>query len=346
MIKKVGIAILGLGTVGTHVLKILLENENYFEKEFHIQISVHFVYVHDVHKKRNVSLEGITVTDHAEEIINSPQVNVCIECMGGSGTETAFDIIMRLIEKKKHVIMSSKKCLALHKNEIIEYVNRYNVQLRYDATVGGSIPICKVFQNLSGYDSIKKIYGIANATTNYILTLMNRTGMDYSRALEMAQKAGYAENNVSEDVDGWDALYKMCILLRFGAGIDVSADKIMPESLEAIPDMESEEPDCKIKQIFYAEQLADNRIRYYIGPAAVKKDTVLGGVEGQNNIIFVEHNYGGRRAYYGRGAGGKETAAIMVEDLLDAVYHDVRPKAAKKGVFAERMDCKVVREML
>ena len=351
MVMKVGIALLGLGTVGATVLEILRENETYFEKEFGVHICVYFVYVRDVHKKRTVSLDKITVTDDVEMIMNSPQVDVCIECMGGSGTEETFDIIMRMIEKRKHVIMSSKKCLALYKSEIIEKVNQYHVQLRYDATVGGSIPICKVFQNLSGYDPIHRMYGIANATTNYVLTLMQDKGMDYRTALEMAQKEGYAENNASDDVDGWDALYKMCILLRFGAGIDVVTDQIIPKGLEAIADIgletvtdsPSEKPEHKIKQIFYVEQLTDDKIGYYVGPITVKTDTVLGNVEGQNNIIFVKNKYGGLRAYYGKGAGGKETAAIMVEDLLDAIFNDIPVKAAKKCVHIEQMRLKELR---
>lgn len=336
--KKVGVAILGLGTVGSNVFKILLENQTYFEKEYEIQVDVCMVYVRDIYKKRAVSLEGVEVTDDIEKIIHNAKVDVCIECMGGNGTEATFDYIMRLIAAKKHVILSSKKCLALYKNEIIENVNKHEVQLRYDATVGGSIPICKVFQNLSGYDSVNKIYGIANATTNYILTLMKSEGISYDEALKMAKEAGYAENNASNDVDGWDALYKMCILLRFGAGIDVPVAQMKPQCLAEMSDILLEEPDASIKQIFYARSLSEDKIGYYVGPVAVKKNLILRDVEGQNNIIFVEHKYGGVRAYYGKGAGGRETAAIMVEDLFDAIWHDVKPKAVSRHVSVERIE--------
>lgn len=337
MMKEIGIALIGLGTVGSHVLKIICENEKYFQEEYNIHFRVHYVYVRDVHKKRNVSLEHITVTDDIEKIMNCTQVDICIECMGGSGTETTYDIIMRLLQKKKHIIMSSKKCLALYKNEIIDMVNKHNVQLRYDATVGGSIPICKVFQSLSGYDQVNKIYGIANATTNYILTLMCNEHLSYQDALDRAQKAGYAENDVSEDLDGWDALYKMCILLRFGVGIDVNPQQMIPYGLESLTNIFDEKSKEKVKQIFYAERTADNKIRYYVGPVIASKNSVIGDVEGKNNIIFVEHKYGGTRAYYGAGAGGEVTAAIMVEDLIDIIFHDVRLKAAKKCVQLEQI---------
>ncbi len=337
MIKEIGIAFIGLGTVGANVLKIIVENEKYFKEEYNIHFQVNFVYVRDVNKKRNVSLDNIIVTDNIEKIINSPQVDICIECMGGSGTEKTYDIVKRLIEKGKHIIMSSKKCLALYKNEIIDMVNSHNVQLRYDATVGGSIPICKVFQSLSGYDSINKILGIANATTNFILTLMCNEGLSYNEALEKAQKEGYAENDVSEDLGGWDALYKMCILLRFGVGIDVDPRKIIPNGLESLKNISDDKSKDKVKQIFYAERIADNKVCYYVGPTAVPKNVVLGGVEGKNNIIFVEHKYGGVRAYYGPGAGGEETAAIMVEDLIDIIFNTARPKAAKKCVHLEQI---------
>ena len=338
MIKEIGIAFIGLGTVGSHVLKIIRETEKFLKEEYNIYFRVHYVYVRDIHKKRNVSLENITVTDNIEKIINSPQVDICIECMGGSGTEKTYDIIMRLIQKEKHIIMSSKKCLALYKNEIIDMVNKYNVQLRYDATVGGSIPICKVFQSLSGYDPINKIFGIANATTNYILTLVCNERLSYNDALEKARKAGYAENDVSEDLAGWDALYKMCILLRFGAGIDVNPQQMIPNGLESLTNIFDDKSKEKMKQIFYAEKTADNKIRYYVGPAVVSRNTVIGDIEGKNNIIFVEHKYGGTRAYYGAGAGGEETAAIMVEDLIDIIFNTVRPKAAKKCVQLEQIN--------
>lgn len=337
MVKEVGVALLGLGTVGSNVLKILLENKEYFEKEFNERINVYFVYVRNVYKKRDMDLEGITLTDKVEEIINSPQVDVCVECMGGSGTEVTYDIIMRLIKRRKHIIMSSKKCLALYKNEIVENVNKYNVQLRYDATVGGSIPICKVFQNLSGYDSINKIYGIANATTNYILSLMHDKGLDYHGALELAQKEGCAENDASDDVDGRDALYKMCILLRFGMGVDIVSDTIIPVGIEDPEGLSCEKNVSKIKQIFYAEKLKEDRIRVYVGPMVVGENSVLGSVEGKDNIFFAEHKYGGRRAYYGKGAGGMETASIMIEDLLDAIHNEVRIKPAEQYKDIEQM---------
>lgn len=226
--------------------------------------------------------------------------------------------------------MSGKKCLALHMDEIIESVNRYKVQLRYDATVGGSIPICKVFQNLSGYDLVNKIYGIANATTNYILSLMYSEGMDYQTALELAQSEGCAENDASDDVDGWDALYKMAILLRFGMGVEIALGSIAPVGIEGLKDRADRETGSKIKQIFYAEKIGADEIRVYVGPKVVKEHSLLGSVDEKNNIIFAEHKYGGRRAYYGNGAGGRETAAIMVEDLLDAVCNEVRIKRAWK----------------
>lgn len=340
MIKEIGIAFLGLGTVGSHVLKIIQEKEDFFKEEFNICFRVHYVYVRDVHKKRNVPLENIIVTNDIEEIINSPQVDICIECMGGSGTEKTYDFILRLIQKGKHIVMSSKKCLALYKNEIVDMVDTHNVQLRYDATVGGSIPICKVLQNMSGFDPINKIWGIANATTNYILTLVCNEGLSYNEALIKAREEGYAENDVSDDLSGCDALYKMCILLRFGARIDVNPQQMIANSLEPLTNISSDKPKENIKQIFCAEKTVDNKLRYYVGPTIVSRNTLLGDVKGENNIIFVEHEYGGTRAYYGAGAGGKETAAIMVEDLIDIIINNVRPKTANQCLQLENL-CKL-----
>lgn len=338
MRKEIGVALLGLGTVGTNVLKIIQENEAYFEEEYHIHFQVYFVYVRDVNKKRNVPLDNIIVTDDIEQIIHSSGVHICIECMGGSAAEKTYDIIMRLMQKGKHLIMSSKKCLACYQNEIVDMANQQKIQLRYDATVGGSIPICRMFQSLSGYDSVQRIWGIANATTNYVLTQMYNEGIILEEALEKAREAGYAENDVSEDIDGWDALYKMCILLRFGAGIYVNPGQLEPIGLEAFLKQSDGKAREKVKQIFYAEKTEDNRLRYYVGPAVFPSDALIGCVEEQNNVIFAEHKYGGVRAYYGAGAGGKETAAIMVEDLLDSVLNPVLFKVVK--------DCVIMQEIL
>ena len=330
MVKEIGIAILGLGTVGGNVLQIIRENETRFEELYGIHLKVHFVYVQNLNKKRDISLEGLTVTNDIEIICNSPCVDICIECMGGSGTEENFNIIMQLIEREKNIIMSSKKCLALYKNKIIEKMKKYDVQLRYEATVGGSIPVCHIFQALSGYDPVKRIYGIANATTNYILSLMSKECMNYEKALENAKQKGYAENDITDDVEGWDALYKMSIILQFGLGIDINPKELTPYSIEEITKKCESIKEGKVKQIFYAERLEDNKIAYYVGPVVVSPNMVLSNVDGRENVIFVEQKYGGRRAYVGAGAGGRETASIMIEDLFNMLASKVQPKVAGK----------------
>lgn len=337
MSKKIGVALLGLGTVGSEVLTILRENKTYFEERYSLLIQVNLVYVRDLNKKRNVSLEGIELTDKMDHIVYSDRIDVCIECMGGNGTDKTYEMIMKMIEQRKSIVMSSKKCLALYREEIIKQVDRYNVQLRFDATVGGSIPICKLFQNLAGFDTVKKMYGIVNASTNYVLSLMRNQGMDLSNAIEMAKKKGYVENDPSNDLDGWDALYKMIIVLRFGLGITLKEsmnDKkqeyisVVPEKLEILEN-ENKSYDYKsdeicYKQIFYVSQISDKEFGSFVGFVNVEKNPLLANTNSSNNIIFVEHKYGGLRAYYGKGAGGKETAVVMVEDLIDAVINQGR----------------------
>lgn len=336
MKREIGIALIGLGTVGSKVLEILRENEAFFVEKYEIHFRVHVAYVRDVNKKRTISLEGIVLTSDADAVVNHPGVNLAIECMGGSGAQKTYEIMSGFLKKGIHVVLSSKKCFAIYKNELLDLAKKNHAQLRIDATVGGSIPICKTFQNLSGFDSVQKIYGIANVTTNYILTVMKQEGLSYEAAVERAKQNGYAENDISDDIEGWDALYKMCILLRMGAAVDVDPKLIAPSEVTALDKRVDLKTGEVVKQIFYAERVSDRSIRYYVGPVVVKPNSIIADVEGQHNIIMVEHKYAGKRAYYGPGAGGKETASIMVEDVVDVILHPYEQPIARSDIQMER----------
>ncbi|MDD6038869.1 MAG: homoserine dehydrogenase [bacterium] len=337
MVREIGIALIGIGTVGSKVLEILRENEAFFAGKYEIHFQVHVAYVRDVNKRRTISLERIELTSDVDAVVNHPGVDLAIECMGGSGAQKTYEIICGFLKRGIHVVLSSKKCFALYKNELLDLAKKNHAQLRLDATVGGSIPICKVFQNLSGFDSVQKIYGIANVTTNYILTVMKQEGLSYEEAVERAKQNGYAENDISDDIEGWDALYKMCILLRMGAAVDVDPKRIAPCAVTVFDELADIKKGEVVKQIFYAERVSERSIRYYVGPMIAKQNSIIGDVEEQHNIIVVEHKYAGKRAYYGPGAGGKETAAIMVEDVVDVMLHPYEQPSARRDIQMEQI---------
>lgn len=319
--NNINVAILGLGTIGVNVVNILKENYEYIRKTYDVEINISYIYVRNVSKQRNVDLKGINLVNDIAPIINDDSVSIVIECMGGSGTEKTYELLKKIIQNKKNIIMASKKCLALYGDKLIKLLQKNDAQVRFDATVGGGIPIFQVLKGFSGYDKIHKIYGIVNASTNYVLSLVDKEHIEFDVAVKKAQDLGYAENDPSEDINGWDALYKSLILLKYGLRIQFDYKGFELENIYESRKKLSVSEESEVKQIFYAEINDDENIKLYVGLKDVK-NTLLSGVDYADNIICTEHKYGGNRAYRGKGAGGKETASVIVEDLLDIIQYN------------------------
>jgi homoserine dehydrogenase len=312
--KKIGIALFGLGTVGREVFLQLEANRRYLQEEFHIDACILAIYVKDLSKKRDIKLDGIHLTNDVQEILHNPQIQLCVECMGGVGDDITKQIVEEALKSGKHVIMSSKKTLANNLSDFLKLAQESKVQLRFDACVGGGIPICQVLLNSSSENHIKKIYGIINATTNFILTAMEEHQWSFEQALTVAKQKGYAENEWATDLDGWDAIYKMKILAGLAWKKDLVEQNLQPTSL-------FEQNGCSlertgIRQLFYIEEKA-GIISYYVGPFDVSKFPAFKHVSGTQNCVMVDYENSGLRSFYGNGAGGKETASVMIEDLFD-----------------------------
>ena len=320
MMKKVGIAFLGLGTVGEEVFKLLKENRYLGDDKLDIEFEIRAIFVRDINKKRNVNVSGISITSDYLDVINNPDIHICIECMGGAGADKTVEIIEAAIKKGKHIVMSSKKSFAHNMSHIIDLAYYYNVQLRFEATVGGAIPICHTLMSMANKNEISKMYGVINATTNYVLSLMEKYDIDMDEALDIAKKKGITENDSSEDIDGWDAAYKMKILVGIGMKVDINCNEIYPVSMNTYVN-EDIVRNTIVRQIFYVER-NDNKISYYIGPVELESTNMMYNVMDNYNIVFVDSRSSGIRAYYGKGAGGKETASVIYEDLLDIFKHN------------------------
>lgn len=329
----INVAILGLGTVGINVYKIIEEKKKYFMDNYNKEISIKYVYVRDVNKKRDININDVNITDNFLEIANDDSIAYIIECMGGAGTNTTFNMLKLFISRNKNIVMASKKCLAMYGDELTELAKIHNVQLRFDATVGGGIPIFHALKGFSGYDDITKVYGIVNASTNYVLSLSNIEKIDIAEAISMAQELGYAENDPSEDLDGRDAFYKTLILLKYGIGIKFDYSDIKDIRLDKfnITDIILSN-DEELKQVFYAEK-CDKKIKLFVGLMNVK-GTSLSGVNYVDNIICLDFKFGGNRIFRGQGAGGVVTASVMVEDLIDEFLYDrdYTPQGSKYNI--------------
>jgi len=327
MEKVIKLGFLGLGVVGTRLLTMILENQGDILKNYGIRFEIGAILVRDINKMRKIEVEGFKLTVDENDILKDDTINICIECMGGSGSERTKEIVLQALNKKKHIIMSSKKCLAKYSTEIFEAAERNQCQIRFEATVGGGIPICSTLRSMAKGEEIVGIYGILNATSNYILSVINEENISYEEAVHKAKEKGYAENDSSEDVDGWDAAYKLGILMNIGMGVCCDFNQLEPESIHTVQPsdiMEAKKKDEIVKQIAYAKKNENGYLTYYIGPCKIKKDSFFASVKGNNNMIFTEGKSSGIRAFYGQGAGAGPTASVMFDDLIDILQNNYR----------------------
>ncbi len=331
MAKIIRIGFLGLGVVGARLLTILQENSQRLLREYDMEIIPQAILVRDKCKARSADITGLKLTTDENELIDDERISILVECMGGAGAERTRDILLRALGKGKHIVLSSKKCLACNLAELSEAAERNGCQLRYDATVGGGIPICSSLRNMAKGEEVTGIYGILNSTTNYILSMASDKGTPYTEAVEDAKRKGYTENDPSEDIDGWDAAYKLVILMNLGMKLSCALEKIKPEPLkhrltESIG--KQEQKNAVMKQIACARKNQDGSVSYYVGPCMVGADKLLARVSGNNNMIIVESRESGIRAFYGQGSGSGPTASVMFDDLLDVVHNPKKQGSA------------------
>src|SRR5215470_13913789 len=222
---KVTIGLIGLGTVGSGVVK-LLEHDPRFRLKW--------LAVRDKSKPREIDLSGMRVTDQPVEIVNDPEVEIVIEVAGG--VEGIYDLIKQAIERGKHVVTANKEVIAKHGSEIFELAHKHNVTVLFEAAVGGGIPLISTIQRGLQANEIQSVAGILNGTTNYILTAMQERGQSFADALADAQALGYAEADPTNDVEAFDVAYKITILASLAFGKFVHTDEVYRQGITAITD--------------------------------------------------------------------------------------------------------------
>lgn len=318
--KQIKIGFLGMGVIGSELINIIAANRNSISERYGVNIIFGKIFVRDINKKRVVNLPELELTTDPWEVVNDSGTDVICECVGGNGTDETKQYIFKAMNNGKSVILSSKKVLALNGMEIIKLAMDKNVQLKYDATVGGGIPIAKMLKECFKGEKINKVIGILNATSNFIYTKMDRDNLSFEAALKKAQELGYAENDPSEDINGFDALYKTIILMMFGMKkwVDIGLLKTDSFSNIDILDMRyAEELGYRIKPIGIVEN--KQQLVYRIGPCLIKDTNIAANTAYNNNIITIEGSNTGTLGFYGQGAGAKPTASAMFDDLVSVV---------------------------
>ncbi|MDC0557692.1 homoserine dehydrogenase [Pelagibacterales bacterium] len=306
--RNIGIA--GFGTVGQGFFSQINKNFKNFKV---IQIAVK-----NVKKKRKINLKNIKVTSKVQELAINPNIQVLVECIGGS-SGAAYKLVKTAIENKKHIITANKALLAIHGNELVKLAEKNNVSISYEAAIAGGIPIVKTVRENLKYNNISKIYGILNGTCNYILTKMEKEGKDFSLVLKDAQKLGFAELDPTFDIKGIDAAHKITLLssLAFNVPIKFSSTYIEGVDKVELDDFRfAREFGYKIKLLGIAERKKDS-YEQRVHPCLVKEDSEIAKVENELNAVVVIDDMIGKTVLIGPGAGGKPTGAAIVADLID-----------------------------
>lgn len=320
------VALLGCGTVGGGVVQLLRENAAYLQARVGAPIEVTRVLVRDPDKERVAALDRRTVTTDADAVLDDDSIDVVVEVMGG--VEPARAYLGRAIERGRQVVTANKMLLALHGAELLERARQRSVDVAFEGAVGGGIPVVRVLRDALASDTIARLSGIVNGTSNYILTRMREDGLSFEAALKEAQEKGYAEADPGLDVDGGDAAHKLVVLamLAFGAkldGVHVSTEGI--RAVEAVDHAFAARFGFVVKHLAIAEDRGSS-LELRVHPALISKDAPLANINGVLNAVGIEGRALGPCILSGRGAGDLPTAVSVVADLVDVAV------AKKSGV--------------
>ena len=322
--KKINVGIVGFGTVGTGTAKILIENSLLIEERVGIPIVVKKIADHDIEKEREINVDPAILTKDANEILNDPEIDIVVELIGGYGYAKEF--ILKAIDKGKHVVTANKALLAVHGDEIFRAAYRKGVDIGFEASVGGGIPIIRALKEGLVANRIESIYGIVNGTTNYILTKMTAEGKKFGDVLKKAQEKGYAEADPTFDVEGVDAAHKLAVLISLAYGVRIRFEDIYTEGISKITPLDIEfarEFGYRIKLLAITKD-DKGKIEARVHPTMLKESAMLANVDGVFNAIYVTGDAVGSTMFYGRGAGMMPTGSAVVSDIADIARNIIK----------------------
>lgn len=321
--KKIKIALLGLGNVGTGVWKIFETNKEEIVRRSGYDVEISKILVKDINKNRGVNVPEEILTTNFKDILDDDEIKIVVELMGG--IEPAKTYILKAIRNKKHIVTANKMLLATRGDEIFEEADKYGVMLRYEASVAGGIPIINGINESLTANKIEKLYGIVNGTTNYILSKMDLEHVDFKSALKEAQLKGYAEADPTSDVDGFDSQYKLAILASLSFGTKVDVTNVYREGITTINSLDIEyakELGYKIKLLAIVKD-NDGKLELRVHPTMIPEHHPLAAVYDSFNAIFLTGNAVGDLMFYGRGAGDLPTGSAVVSDIIAILKEDV-----------------------
>ncbi|MBP2640895.1 MAG: hom [Firmicutes bacterium] len=324
--QPIYIGLLGAGTVGSGVIKILTNNAGNIEKKVGAPVHIKKILVRSPEKLRDAVFEESLIVTNIDDILNDDDISIVVEVMGGE--QPAKDYMMRALKAGKHVVTANKDVVARYGRDLFALAEQNQVDFLFEGSVGGGIPIIRPLKQCMAANQISEVMGIVNGTTNYMLTKMTRDRVDFAEVLAEAQAKGYAEADPTADVGGWDAARKIAILASIAFGTRVSVDDVYVEGITNI----------SLKDIEYASELGyvikllaiakddGNGINVRVHPAFIASTHPLAAVNDVFNAVFIKGDAVGEAMFYGRGAGQMPTASAVTADIIDVardIHHHI-----------------------
>ncbi|MCX5827635.1 MAG: homoserine dehydrogenase, partial [Deltaproteobacteria bacterium] len=315
--KKISLGLIGFGTIGAGVVKLLQESGDLIEKRLGARLVLKKIADLDITTPRVVTVATDVLTTKATDIIDDPDIQIVVELMGGY--EPARTFIMEAMRRKKHVVTANKALLATYGNEIFQAANQEKVDIRFEASVGGTIPIIKTLKESLVANRIKSLMAIMNGTSNYILSKMTDEGKAFADVLKEAQALGFAEADPTFDVEGIDTAHKLAITLSLAYGKRVNIETIYREGISRISQQDIEfarEFGYRIKLLALAFERGD-LVEARIHPTMIPFDHILANVNSNFNAFHIIGSASGSVFLYGQGAGMMPTASAVISDIVD-----------------------------
>jgi homoserine dehydrogenase len=315
--KEIKVGLIGFGTVGSGVVGILQKNSGLIEKRMGAKLVLKRIADIDLKTDRGVKLKPGVLTRRAEDVIKDPEIDIVMELIGG--IEPAKTFILEAIRNKKHIVTANKALLALHGDEIFRKAHRFGVDVNFEASVGGGIPIIRSIKEGLVANRIHSIFGILNGTSNYILSKMTDERRDFREVLKEAQEKGYAETDPTYDIEGIDAAHKLAILIRLAFGTSLRFHEIFIGGISEITPLDIQfgrEFGYRIKLLAIAK-MEKGKIEARVHPTMIPEGHLLSTVEGVFNAVYIKGDAVGPALFYGQGAGQMPTGSAVVSDLVE-----------------------------
>ena len=346
--SSIGIGVIGLGVIGGQVSQALSDKDRIkrLSRQIGVPIELRQVADIDLARLQSLGLANKLLTTDASDVLNNSQIDIVVELIGG--VKPAIDFISTALAHGKHVVTANKELMAKHGPELIKLAEKNNVQLMYEASVGGGIPIIRPLKKDLLANDITHISAIINGTTNYIVTKMSQEGLDFNVALEEAQASGFAESDPTADIDGFDPAYKLVIMASLAFHTPISLEDVYREGIRGLTSQDflyAEELGYVIKLLAIAHY--DNMLSLRVHPTLIPNSNRLAKTDGVFNAIEIEGDLVGPVLFHGQGAGPYATSSAVIGDVLDIAKEMAMQKDSVKSTnFSRTIEVSLIEDLI